>query len=135
MQLLRDGGRVIGLTTAATIWLAAALGMGIGGSDYLITIVATIAVLIVLWIFPRIEHWIENAREARTYEIIFKISYDKFNQIEAQFSQFNLRVRSHKQIKRGEEMIAVWDVVGTPANHRHVVEQLFADDEVKEFRF
>ena len=29
--ILRDGGRVIGLTTAAMVWLTAAIGMGIGG--------------------------------------------------------------------------------------------------------
>lgn len=32
--ILRHGGRVIGLTTAATIWLVAALGMGLGGGQY-----------------------------------------------------------------------------------------------------
>src|SRR5262245_25187982 len=32
--ILREGGRVIGLTTAATIWLVAALGMGLGGGHY-----------------------------------------------------------------------------------------------------
>jgi putative Mg2+ transporter-C (MgtC) family protein len=133
--LLRDAGRVIGLTTAATIWLSAALGMGIGAGDYAITAAATIAVLIVLWIFPPIEHWIESAREARTYEVVFDSSFDKFRQLEARFGQFNLQVRSHKQIKRGTEMIAVWDVAGSPANHDRAVEQLFADPEVKEFRF
>jgi putative Mg2+ transporter-C (MgtC) family protein len=70
--LLRDGGRVIGLTTAATIWLSASLGMGIGAADYALTALATAAVLIVLWVFPAIEHRIESAREARTYEVIFK---------------------------------------------------------------
>ncbi|MCX6025184.1 MAG: MgtC/SapB family protein, partial [Chloroflexi bacterium] len=28
--ILREGGRIMGLTTASTIWLAAALGMGLG---------------------------------------------------------------------------------------------------------
>lgn len=133
--LMRDGGRVVGLTTAATIWLAAALGMGIGGEDYVITIVATMAVLLVLWGFPAIERVIESASEARHYEIVFKINYDKFNELEAQFAKFNLRVKSHKQIKRGEDMVAIWDVIGRPANHRLVVQELFKDQDVKELRF
>jgi putative Mg2+ transporter-C (MgtC) family protein len=35
--ILRESGRIIGLTTASTIWLVAALGMGIGGEHYLLT--------------------------------------------------------------------------------------------------
>jgi putative Mg2+ transporter-C (MgtC) family protein len=31
--IVRDGGRIAGLTTAATIWLSAALGMGIGAGQ------------------------------------------------------------------------------------------------------
>jgi hypothetical protein len=86
-------------------------------------------------VFPAIEHRIESAREARTYEVTFKTNYDKFRQLEAQFSEFGLRVRSHKQIKRGEEMTAVWDVIGTPTNHDRAVEHMFADADIKEFRF
>jgi putative Mg2+ transporter-C (MgtC) family protein len=133
--LMRDGGRVTGLTTAATIWLSASLGMGIAAADYGLTMVATIAVLAVLWLFPAIEHRIETAREARSYELTFKINYDKFKQIEEQFGKHGLRVRSHKQIKKGEDMIAIWDVIGSPVNHDKVVEKMFADADIKEFRF
>ncbi len=34
--ILREGGRVVGLTTAAAIWLTAALGMALGGGYYLV---------------------------------------------------------------------------------------------------
>jgi len=80
--------------------------MGIGAGAYALTGLATLAVLVVLWIFPYIEHQLEGAREARTYEVTFNLNYDKFRQLEAQFAQYGLRVRSHKQIKRGEDMTA-----------------------------
>jgi putative Mg2+ transporter-C (MgtC) family protein len=133
--LLRESGRIIGLTTAATIWLSASLGMGIGAGAYAFTGLATLAVLIVLWVFPFIEHRIEGAREAHTYEVTFALNYEKFRQLEAQFSTFGLRVRSHKQIKKGEDMIALWDVIGSPSNHDRAVEHMFADAAIKEFRF
>jgi putative Mg2+ transporter-C (MgtC) family protein len=34
--ILREGGRVTGLTTAATIWLTAAIGMALGGGKYML---------------------------------------------------------------------------------------------------
>jgi putative Mg2+ transporter-C (MgtC) family protein len=52
--ILRDGGRIGGLTTAATIWLAAALGMGIAAGEMEDVLIATGVALIVLLIFPRV---------------------------------------------------------------------------------
>ncbi len=60
--IMRAGGRVLGITTASTIWLAAALGMGIGGGYYLLSGAAAGIILIVLWILPALERLIGNTR-------------------------------------------------------------------------
>ena len=44
----REGGVVGGLTTAATIWIAAAIGLAAGAGLYIISAVATGVILIVL---------------------------------------------------------------------------------------
>ena len=44
----REGGVVGGLTTAATIWVAAAIGLAAGAGLYIISAVATGVILIVL---------------------------------------------------------------------------------------
>jgi putative Mg2+ transporter-C (MgtC) family protein len=46
--LHRTGGAVIGLTTAATIWAVAAIGIAAGTGKYIISIVATALVVIIL---------------------------------------------------------------------------------------
>ncbi len=46
--LHRSGGAVVGLTTAATMWSVAALGLAAGAGLYLISAVATMLVLIAL---------------------------------------------------------------------------------------
>ncbi len=46
--LHREGGIVEGLTTAATIWAAAAIGLAAGAGMYLIAAVAAFLILIVL---------------------------------------------------------------------------------------
>jgi len=61
--ILRDAGRIIGLTTASTIWLTAALGMGIGSGHYGFAAAATGIMLIVLWFFPWIEERIDAIRD------------------------------------------------------------------------
>jgi len=133
--ILRDQGRIVGLTTASTIWLAAALGMGIGGGHYLFSSVAVGTILIVLWVFPAFEEWIDNIRERRTYQVVCPINREKFEQLEAMFRQCGLRIRSHQQTKRGDEMICTWEAYGSPRNHGRLMEMLFGDADVQEFRF
>jgi len=48
--LHREGGMVEGLTTAATIWTVAAIGLAAGAGLYLISAVTTAVVLIVLFL-------------------------------------------------------------------------------------
>src|SRR5574342_1363918 len=51
--IVREGGRIAGLTTAATIWLSAALGMGIGAGELTFVMIATVVTLLVLLVFPK----------------------------------------------------------------------------------
>jgi len=49
-----EGGVVKGLTTAATIWVTAGIGLAAGAGMYIIAAVATFLVLVVL-LLPRVE--------------------------------------------------------------------------------
>ncbi|MCI0526667.1 MAG: MgtC/SapB family protein [Nitrospira sp.] len=133
--ILRDGERVIGLTTAATIWLTAALGMGLGAGQYLLAGGVVGLALVVLWVFPRLEQWIDNIREERTYEVVCSLNPAKFAELEKVFRQYGLHVRSHRQIKSGETMTFSWQASGSPKSHELLIQKLFTDVEVKEFRF
>jgi putative Mg2+ transporter-C (MgtC) family protein len=132
--IMRGGGRVMGLTTAATIWLAAALGLGIGGGYYLFASAAAIAVLVVLWFFPLVEGWIDAARETRVYQIVTPIGRGKFAQLEGTFVQCSLRAKG-KRHKRDGDMISTWVASGSPKNHARLADMLFDDADVKEFHF
>ena len=46
--ILHDATRITGLTTASTVWLSAALGMGIGSGEYVLMVTAAMLVLVVL---------------------------------------------------------------------------------------
>lgn len=46
--LHRQGGIVIGLTTAASIWAVAAIGLAVGAGQYLLSLVATVLSLVIL---------------------------------------------------------------------------------------
>ena len=53
--ILVAGGEVVGLTTAATLWVVAAIGMGVGLHLYVQAVGATVLVVLVLFVLGRIE--------------------------------------------------------------------------------
>ena len=50
--IFRTGDNVRGLTTAATIWLTAAVGMAVGSGMYVISAFVTVLAIVILQVFP-----------------------------------------------------------------------------------
>jgi putative Mg2+ transporter-C (MgtC) family protein len=63
--ILRSGISVKGMTTAATIWVNAAIGMAAGAGEHALATIATAITLVVLAVLPRIEAFVER-RAGRT---------------------------------------------------------------------
>lgn len=132
--ILRGSGRIIGLTTASTIWIAAALGMGIGGGQYLVVGAATVVVLFVLWVFRRIETRIESARDARTYEVVFPNDRKTSKELEDLALEIGLKITGQSRTKSGGEMILSLNVTGSTEQHERFSDKLLAHAEVKQFK-
>jgi putative Mg2+ transporter-C (MgtC) family protein len=60
--IMQSQGMVTGLTSAATIWVVAAIGMTVGGGYYIEGIGAGLLVTFVLGGLGRLEHWVRRAR-------------------------------------------------------------------------
>jgi putative Mg2+ transporter-C (MgtC) family protein len=58
--ILRSGESVHGMTTAATIWVNAAIGMAVGTGQYLLATATTLVTLVVLAVLPPIERYFER---------------------------------------------------------------------------
>lgn len=132
--IIREHGRIGGLTTAATIWLSAALGMGIGGGELLFVMISTVTVLVVLLVFPRLERWIDRIRESRSYRIIISASnMDKLDHIQDALKSHNLFVYDHHQSKSGDTIMGTWHTMGKPINHESFVVEMMKDQDIREF--
>ena len=58
--ILHSGVTVQGMTTAATIWVNAAVGMAVGAGEYVMATVATGITLVVLAVLAPLEAWFER---------------------------------------------------------------------------
>ncbi len=61
--ILRSGTTVRGMTTAATIWVNAAIGMAAGAGQYEMATVTTVVMLVVLIVLPPFEAYFERRAE------------------------------------------------------------------------
>jgi putative Mg2+ transporter-C (MgtC) family protein len=133
--IMEEKERIVGLTTAATIWFTAAMGMGIGGGQYAVVAASMVGAMVILWVFPRFEKWIYNVRERRTYKIVSEINPDKLQDLETIFRECGLIVKGHKLNKKNGEVICTIDAYGAPEHHERVMEKLITKNEVKEFKY
>ena len=63
--IIQDRGGIHGLTTAATIWLVASIGMACGARFYMLGIITTFVALIILIIPAKIEKMIKRNKEEK----------------------------------------------------------------------
>jgi putative Mg2+ transporter-C (MgtC) family protein len=68
--ILRTRGGVQGLTTAATVWVNAAVGMAAGAGLFVLAISSTLTALVVLTVLKRVERKMDRYRPSAQSELI-----------------------------------------------------------------
>ena len=68
-SILHSRGSVTGLTTAATLFVVASVGMAVGGGRYVTAIFATVLILFALALLGKIERHFELRTTLHTYEV------------------------------------------------------------------
>jgi putative Mg2+ transporter-C (MgtC) family protein len=128
--------KVNGVTTAAMIWVTAALGMGIGAGYELVSVIACALILIVLFIFSLLEGWIDRVNQIRNYKIVCDFENETLHRYEELFTKCRLKFRRSRQAKSMEdEITGEWVVQGSEKNHHHFIHAILQDSTVKAFEF
>jgi putative Mg2+ transporter-C (MgtC) family protein len=133
--ILEERGRVTGLTTAATTWLVAALGMAAGAGENLLSGVAAALAFIVLLPLTKLENVLEVSTEERVYQITAEINWEKYKQLKSIFKEQGMTIYRTKQEKREKDMVCTFEVLGTGKKHDKIVQKLMNDKEIKEVWF
>ena len=63
--IMRTNSGIQGLTTAATIWVNAAIGVAAGGGEYHLAVIATVVTLVVLLVLQPIEKYLDHRHSQR----------------------------------------------------------------------
>ncbi len=130
--ILEERGRVTGLTTAATIWLSAALGMAAGLGEFVLMAITTTLAMLVLLTFYHIERAMATSIEERTYMITTGVDWSKFKALKKVVQDHGLEIMTHKQEKHGKTMVVTFELMGSTRKHDKLTQKLLNDDEIKE---
>ena len=129
-------GKVNGITTAAMIWVTAALGVAIGAGYLLIAAIAAAFALTVLFMFALLEGWIDRVNQIRRYKIVCPFENETLHRYEQLFQTHHLKFKRTRQCKSQENLISgEWIVQGSEQNHRHVIHELLLDPSVKTLEY
>ena len=63
--IIKKGDLVIGVTTAATLWLVTVIGLCLGGGQLILGMVATVLAVITLWVLRWVDEMIPREHRAR----------------------------------------------------------------------
>ena len=133
--IFRSGDRINGITTAATIWAVAALGMGIADGYYKLVGIASIIILSSLFLLTRLEGVIDYFNQTHNYKIVSAYRPELLYQYEELFRDYKLRFKRIKQTKVGDHVTGTWLVQGPRKSHKRFIEHILHDSSVKEFEF
>ncbi len=134
--IMHERGHVAGLTTAATIWFAAAIGMAIGAGLWPLAMIGTAIILLVLLVFPPVEVWISKRRVTRNYTIVLSPGHAvHLERIDHALKSCSLRIRERHLTKAPEAITSNWLVHGTPNQQEQFVEKMMQDDCIRELTY
>jgi len=133
--IIRRGEAVLGLTTAATIWFVASIGMGVGAGFYVTSSVGTALALAILILFRKFENLVDRFHTTRTYHVILSAEDEAVRELNLAVDSCGLKVLGSKQVKSDNRYIYEITLSGRKAEHNPLLEKLLKSPTVKEVRY
>lgn len=127
--IIRDAKGVVGLTTAATIWSVAAVGMAAGFGDVFLAVAATVFIISVLLVFPAVGDIIEISRDLEEYRLMTDKTQERLDEIEELFNKFNLRIVFSDCFEQENQIVFTIKALGPKKDHRRFRKEILLRDD------
>jgi putative Mg2+ transporter-C (MgtC) family protein len=126
---------VHGLTTAATVWAAAAIAMTVGAGAYWLAIIATAITWLTLFVLHYVEGMMESLQTTVKYTVSWKGSYETLKEPKVFFQGRSYKLKQTRLQKSAELITVDWTVKASKQTHEVLVEQLLQDPQVAELTY
>jgi putative Mg2+ transporter-C (MgtC) family protein len=129
--ILQSRGRIIGLTSAATLWIVAAVGIAVGAQQYTVSIGATVLIIVALFALRRVETVLARRRVDRRYSVGVVPDHDALSALQEMLEKLGLRVRMEAIDKESDLFHLVIRATGPLDGHDRAVRMMTADPRVR----
>ncbi|MGZ4901259.1 MAG: MgtC/SapB family protein [Candidatus Angelobacter sp.] len=124
-SILHDKGGVSGLTTAATLFVVASIGMAAGGGQYLLAIFATMLIYLALHVLGILERQLNLKPLRMNYTIVSeKTADDLVAEVNSILEDQGKEMQAMRLSRSGEKEKLVFRVDGTRNEHKQLMDRL-----------
>lgn len=134
--IFKEGISVNGLTTAALIWVTAALGMAIGYHDYPLAIVVCSMVVVTLFVLEPIQRFIVRFHRIKDYRITTVNTNINFTaNFEIFLNEKNLSFTKIKTTKEHNDAVYIYRISSPDRSYESVNQFLLQHNDVRSFEY
>lgn len=127
--IMQARGTVTGLTSAATIWVVAAIGIAIGAGRYVEATGAGVVVTVVLAGLGNLEHRVRRARRVLSCTIRTKPGFAQ-SELEALLASSGIRIIGQRVFDHVEDRVFELKLAGPARQFDVVTEKLLTHEEI-----
>jgi putative Mg2+ transporter-C (MgtC) family protein len=131
--IFRGDNRVNGITTAATIWVVAAVGMGIGAGYYFAAACSSVLMILILAILPYLERYIDELNQSKEYSVVTNYSDNAVHEIEKILKASKVKFRLIRINKVDDKVNFEWEIQAHKKRHEALSNKLMSNQMVLEF--
>src|SRR5262249_25391565 len=134
-SILRDKGGVSGLTTAATIFVVASIGMACGAGFYPLAVFSTAMILLVLLVFGWLEQRFSLKDVAMNYSILTGKTSEKIvNEVNEIVDDCEATLRGTRLSTHDGQVKIVFTVDATRSEHKILADRFRQSPDLHEFQ-
>lgn len=132
--IMQARGTVTGLTSAATLWVVAAIGIAIGSRHTVEAIGAAFLVLLILFPLGEVERRLSAARRVHTLTVTVERRPEAVAALAADLAGWGLTVRGESVEVEGDALVIRFDVVGAAEPWQRAKDGLLARSDLRAMR-
>ena len=126
--VFKEGATVRGITSAAIIWMSAAIGMCIGFQHYVLALFVVVLVLLVMIALSRFERLFDTLYQVKIYEIHFISADYSLEALEKEMKGLQIRFVRKKIGKQNNVVNVEYSIVVSPIKVREKIDNFLINN-------
>jgi putative Mg2+ transporter-C (MgtC) family protein len=132
--IIQARGSVVGLTTAATLWVVAAIGMAVGAGAYFEAVATTVLVILVLMLLGQVETRLIRARAESAVQLTVGPDPSLVTAVQNTLEAAGLNVELLSLEKGAESYVVSFAISGPSGDRSRVFRRLLENPDVRSIK-